>query len=499
MTAKDTYLSLTSALREHALRHAYWKPASGLDEVLANPAKDFDLFVEATQTDVLDRLLSELGWKRFEPQHTGALPGSEHRLFRLETDKVKPALLHLHVHRQLVTGRAPQYERFIPNAECLLEDTREVHGIPVFGAPGAALVLLCRAAFEPKLQAGGGRPSQDTIALVRRELSQATPDDLLTLSRKLWGEQETLERLLENTAPSDAELERAVGIMKQITPRRDTSPALLLKRAARSATDLTRAKASHVPRLTDGPRRGLRGAQHGLIISVVGPDGAGKSTLIHSLTQWLAPLETHYVHLGRGDSLTSALNILARFKWGALRLLGKKPPRSPSVPPSPRSQHSTAEGSRKKSEEVGQYSDLHMAKYAALAERKLYDLERAGRLRSDGAIVITDRYPLGDSLYLDGPKLQGMQVSGWRKQLRDFEARCYAKIFGIQPDILFRLKIDPQECIRRKPDHDPEEVRRKAEAIYAVTPKAKSTIDIDATLPAPQVFAQARLAIWDNL
>lgn len=484
------YRGLHAALDHASVAHAYWKPHTGLGNALKGHGKDYDLLVDKQSLGVVHAALAKLGWKRFRPATAGNVPGSEHWLFAHASTH---QLLHLHLHVRLPLGSPPFFEYEVASPSVLLKSTQLTDdGIRLL-RPAAAFALgVLRASCEQKLQDPTGQilPAFDSYLAQQRRLSN---DNQITevLAHLLAHDRNQVQQALSENGESMNALARK---LRAWLPRSTSEHGRRLHRLQRSSADFLESRLTQLPRVHRTSRRGLRTWEQGCIVALVGPDGAGKSTLLDSLLDWLAPLDVHTIHLGRGDAFSDALKIAADIKWKLLHGLGHTaPPASPAT-------HAEAPTTGRDATQphvVPQARLHHLGMNLALAERKVYDIRRANKLRAEGAVVVTDRFPLGQSPHLDGAKLGLYRDDAKTRFARSIESALYAQMRKVVPDLVIRLVLEPEECIRRKPDHNEEEVRRKAEAVYALSKDDFPIFDIDATLPASEVFDRAANAIWE--
>ncbi len=212
------------------------------------------------------------------------------------------------------------------------------------------------------------------------------------------------------------------------------------------------------------------------MIALVGADGAGKSTAVEALAQWLG--RTFAVtrgHLGRPPAslMTRALRTVARGRSAIRRLAGRG--RTP------------------------QQSIDQVVLAAALARDRRREFERLRRRADAGELVVCDRFPLPELKSMDAPRVQRFaDPHRWRRltaRLAAYEQRCYDAISA--PDVLVVLRVDPEIAVGRKPEENPDFVRARWEEIWAIAwDDVPGAHVVDASAPATDVFAALRALVW---
>jgi thymidylate kinase len=262
-----------------------------------------------------------------------------------------------------------------------------------------------------------------------------------------------------------------------------------------SATLYERMRPASAPRWPG--QKGLRPWQDGLFIAVVGPDGAGKSTLVDYLEGWLGELfDTRRVYLGKGDIVSSTWQGLAKLKW---KMIGQATGREPA-----RSREDT--NAQTASAEVA--SDFDVKRSAARqrlwelsriaqASRQLRKVELIRHQRRRGLLILTDRFPHPSERFAGGPGIIADEGAlKWTHFAARTEQELLDKIASRTPDLMIRLAISAEEAHRRKPDHHFGDIRRKVEAMEHARWSGVKMQVIDATLPVEEVQRQARQMIW---
>ncbi|MEI9850488.1 MAG: nucleoside triphosphate hydrolase [Sphingomonas sp.] len=211
------------------------------------------------------------------------------------------------------------------------------------------------------------------------------------------------------------------------------------------------------------------------LIAIVGPDGAGKSTLAADIAARLGAgraIAHIYLGLGSGD-------------------LARRIKRWPLIGPAIElSINARADRARDTSGRIpGLFTALVIY---AFSLRRMRSFERMMRLRRRGVTVITDRYPqIEVPGYYDGPGLSAAATASpliaW---LARRELRLYERMAAHLPTLVIRLNIDVATALARQPDHNSTLVALKIAATPLLLFSGAALADVDATRPYPEVRAE---------
>ncbi len=243
----------------------------------------------------------------------------------------------------------------------------------------------------------------------------------------------------------------------------------------------------------------------GRIIAIVGPDGAGKSTISKSLVAWLSwKIDAQYVYMGEGvgSNVTAWLRRLRRVARTTLRPLVR--------PKKANSESGDLRRSRRLIMHHGRNPLMAYLKANGFAvtrillvwerRRKFRTLQRA---RMRGGLVITDRYPQSDFIgFYDGPRYQNSDANLKYRLSRlaaNLEAAFYEHVGRMPPDLVVRLHVSEDVALARKPDHGLDMIRKKIEATPKICFGDARTIDVDAARPLAIVERQVKKWVWTNL
>lgn len=235
----------------------------------------------------------------------------------------------------------------------------------------------------------------------------------------------------------------------------------------------------------------FRLATRGMIISFIGPDGSGKSTLVKLVREWLGPLVQSEFYLGHGDPVTRTWQSLARTKNKLLRrdsAIAKPPAKSTS--------HPIVEVVKRDPirETIRDSADV------ARGIRKRNELRKMAAVRRRGEVAVTDRFPHHDVYLCDGPAIRHKSPGPpWRSMLNAVETFTFREFEKIQPDVIFRLRIDAEVAWARKKENTIEEIEAKVDAINGVRFDLTNIVDVPAGDPLPEVLARIKDHLWSLL
>ncbi|WP_230467765.1 hypothetical protein [Lujinxingia vulgaris] len=508
-----------SALEAAEIPHAYFKDPAGLGQALKGGPKDYDLLVAPGFRARAETLLRECGLKR---AHSFAVPPVPATSDWLGFDAETGALHHLHLHALLPTGKDALRDYALPWADTLLEHRRlhPDHQVWVLSDALNLVILLLRTCVEQKFarpDASTWAPTAESVARLLELRALANKDEVLTLARALLGEPfakgmaSWLDPSLSGT-PATHELVRLRPlVLDTLKPYQRFHPAeAQARRRARQLKLLAGAAARKTPLPLPPRRRGLRLPDRGLIIALIGPDGAGKSTLTDALNAWLSELvDTRQLYLGKGDPVTTIWHALAHAKWWALETFARRSP--PPAPEVTAPEHSdTPPIPELDLDEVLRYTPpperstgrqvLRDLAWVSLAARHLLNTRRAHITAHQGALVVADRFPFRASHLASGPSIPGGPDQPLTRRVFSLaEDALFNSLQHSPPDLVFRLNIAADVAWRRKPDHDIANIAAKSLALSQIDPGLARLIDLDATLPPDVLLSQVKARIWEAL
>jgi thymidylate kinase len=471
--------SLLAALDTRSIQYCHWKSNEHLRASLLGQT-DLDVLAAREAAPALGAMLSELGFKRCRSSQARTHPGIESHL---ALDAESGRLVHLHLHYQLTLGEQYLKGYRIPWEHELLASRRLApEGVYVADPHLELLLLVIRTALKVR--------SRDRIraifkhrplpAAVRREFAwlaeRIDRSRLQTLARGLVGDR-AAARLDAMVAQGAPDLDQALRF------RREVEPSLHEYRSFPPFTGRARRWVLEAIRRLSGRRQLPQG---GVLVAVLGADGAGKSTMTRELAAWLAPqldLTTIYFGSGQGpaSAMRRALERAARvMKWAR---------------PSAKATGKVSRGeSRSRLRIVGE-----LLWVASLARERARRTAEARRARNRGHVVLCDRYPQGQFVGNEGPWLRHWvdHPSLIRRAVARRELGVIRAAERLRPDLVIRLNVTEPVALQRKPDTPVELLRRKLAILPSLTfAPGTEVADVDATRPFEEVLLEVKRRLW---
>ena len=468
-TAAALVARLARRLEDHGVVYCQWKGHRKHVRWSAGYG-DIDLLVHRRSVRPFRDTLASLGFKPVLPGPGRGMVATESFLGH---DPQAERLIHVHAHYRLMVGDYWRTAYRLPLEEPILAST--VPG-PVFPVPAPELELLAfvlRMAGRYSVgQLLGGRQPR-WLPGIQAELtdleSRAARDRLRqSLTEYLPSvDMDWFDRCLQSLRPSTGRWGR-LAIRRQLTSR-------LAPHAVRPSTLAVLAAASDwaVARSKRRRRRRPGLAEGGLVVALVGGDGAGKSTCARELYQWLSrSLNACWAHLGKPPR--SALTLLVGGALRACRLVGGL-------------------GT------VG--TQVEMLRHVCTARDRYRLYVSACRTATSGGIAICERFPIEENRMLAGPCLDRAPYVGYAGGLaavmRRLEARYYRQI--LEPELLLVLRLDPEVAVRRKTTEPADYVRARARVVWETDWPATRARVVDADRPLPLVVADLKHLIWETV
>jgi hypothetical protein len=460
---------LAGTLATRGIQYCQWK---GMWRAASEG--DIDLLVDRAAMTCFRSLIQELGFKAVVPSGERQIPGIESYLGH---DPVFAHPVHLHVHYRLVVGDYWRTVYHLPIEKPLLESSQA--GDP-FRVPAPAYQLLLYvlrmmlrlrgwplALWQPRWLGGvqgqldylEGRCDRDALsAVLTLHLPVVDLDLFDRCVQALRGQRDPAE-----SAAIRRELHRRL--------RAHSNPPSLA--ALLSAFGEKILPEPLRPMLSDGRMRPSSG---GVVVALVGADGAGKSTCAIELYDWLSGyLPAIHAHLGRPRR-----SLLTLIVGGALKA------------------EQLWYRSVQRDRPAGTHLELLRHLCTARDRYRLYC--RLRRYAVAGGVVISERYPVPQNQQLVGPcipELLGSQPSPVARMLRDQECRYYASI--LPPDTLFVLQLPPELAVARKVDEPADYVRTRARIVWETDWSGTPAQVVDASRPLIDVVGDLRTRVWSVL
>ena len=484
--------SLRQALDAEGIAYCHWKSNDALDRAVRGDS-DLDLLVSRGDANRFTAVIRGLGFKDARSPSIKQVPGVFHSY---GLDEPSGRLVHIHAHYQLVLGddTTKNYRLPIEDAYLGSVDGNGVRPLPVPAPEFELAVFIVRMVLKHStwdaIASRHGRLSSSEVRELHYLTRRADPATTRSVVREhlpfvgdaLWAR---CRRCVEGRASDWFRVRTAHRLERALEPyarrRHGNDAAVRLWRRGRI---IIRRHVLHRP----SQRARLDGG--GVLIAVIGGDGAGKSTIVDELRRWLsADLATTVIHLGKPPS--SLLSSAVRRAWR-------------------KSVRGRAGGTRVSGEALAASDGTSMSRRAVarligqvtIARDRYLSYRGARRFSSGGGIAISDRFPLPELKLMDGPLASRMLETPGGDLLVTTLARLERRYYGriLDPDILIVLSVDPNLAVERKRGIDDEDVvRRRCEEIRNLDWGRLPAAVIDAGRSKDDVLAEIKAAVWARL
>jgi hypothetical protein len=478
---------LVHVLAEEKVSYCHWKSNATL-ELSLRGQKDLDLLINRRDASRFVQILHHLGFKRAEAPQEDRLPGIQDYY---GYDAESGLLIHVHAHFQLIVGDDMAKNYRLPVESAFLSSASEALGVKVPTPEFEYAVLVLRMVLK--------HCAWDSILSLSGKVARAARAEMEYLESRI--DRARISEVIEQELPylGVPLFEKCVATLHPDCPlwTRVMTTRELEKRlriwGRQSGGKNTVAKVSR--RVSRALRRRLFGslprksmAHGGTIIALIGGDGAGKTTAVQGLSEWLSQdFETATFHLGKPPwSLTTyavrgsfkALRIIARgFGW--------------EVPFESRASNGLGR--------VPGYAEL--LRDLCTARDRFRAFLKARRLANNGALSICDRFPLREIKLMDGipPReaLSGARVSRVKQWILQAE-KAYHEVIPA-PELIFVLRMNPRSGVARKPEEESSYVLARCREIWEFDWRTTSAQVIDANLSSREVLSALKSAIWQTL
>ncbi len=482
----DICTRLFDDFHEQKISYCHWKSNEHLLEGLAGTT-DLDIIVD--QRENVEKILQQNGFKRFEPSWFVAYPGLEDYI---GYDTKSGRLVHIHLHYRLAIGSKRLKDYHLPWMDTLFErrvfdDEQEVYTVD----PAMELLLLL-VRYALKIQKRDYITSvfedylgEDVLREYEWLQSRTDNDDVEALAAKL---------LNEKAADSIASmLDSPPGVWQFRKLRKVCTDELSAYRMYGTAETQLRGFFREVllglrslnEHYVGRPRFYRRTVPSGGVqIVLLGVDGAGKSTIIEELDEWLSwKIDVQRIYYGSGDGPATRLRypfIVARKRLGG---------------------NETGNTGSSSSDRSLVMRTGRVLRGVVLARERRKKLQKGWRAKSRGLVVLGDRYPQNQIMgYSDGPLLDHLSDSSSRllRFLARRERAVYRSANEYPPELVVKLDVSPEVAIDRKPEMSIEQFEKRAAAIESLDFDTNVVI-VDAEQPLEDVLLEIRQHVWNQL
>ena len=475
---------LFSAWNDAGLLYCHWKSNEHLLPGL-NGQTDLDVLLSLDDKVEGERLLKNLDFLKCQSQVGSRYPGVNDWL---GYDSATGSLIHLHLHYRLATGHKGIKEYSLLWSDMALHTRilNEQFGVYIM-EPNLELVTLytrigLKADFMTLYQCRKGQ----------FELPSSTKQEVIWLKEKV--DFDKVHSLVKTFFGNLSEAFYGILIKEKITAEDYQN--------LRKITEYTFKKCSSVKSFLRVrelffyayQRWGIRAKSEfgpvitkkvpysclGVSIAFIGQDGSGKSTVTKEINKWLSwKLEAKKFYLGSGDEFYNPWQKRLQRKF-----VGRKDIVSKLL-----------------------QSWLPFSYQLASAKYVRKTIKSANRYTRKGGIALFDRYPQDQFLGInDGPKIREMllpHVPNGLKWLAKLYAAREESIISdavkINPSLVFKLQLSPEESIRRRPNDNIDVITRKHNIVKALEFPSSKVMEISAVQPYHEELNQIKQEIWKEI
>lgn len=445
-------------LNDEKILYCHWKSNQHVGDAFKG-IDDIDMLIAQEDILKLNIVLNELAYKRFCLPEKRAYVGIEDYLgFDKETGK----FVHLHLHYQLTLGEKFLKGYQLPYSNRILKRRifDEENQIYTTSYEDEMWLLILRAALKLR--------HRDYIKLlISKEIFGSSTHrefkwlkDNIDIEKFNQSVQSILGREVSNQMVRIVDSGLSFNLVKKLNKdlRQVIAPFKSFNKTGGTLTRWSREFFRVCQVFHNKIYKGLKSYRRtpisgGKTIAFLGPDGAGKSTVIKEVNNRLGKLiDINHFYLGSGDGQSSLIRKPLKLLYSRLLKRGTLDRKSKKVDSSGKTHR---EGESKLAKIIRSLGQLPWTYSLARERRK--KLIKVRRFRSKGYIVITDRYPQTQVKDMcDGPRYYLNDAvsaeSLFIKVLATIEKKSFKISELVMPDLVVILRVSSEIAYKRKPD-----------------------------------------------
>jgi len=478
-----TINKIFSLFNDQNISYCHWKSSNHLDETM-NGITDIDILVDSDMAEDAEILMRQAGFERFHTVPLRSYPGI-HDFICLDESGT---WVHLHLHYKLILGDRWAKAYHLPFEKEILSRVQysEKYQSYVIDPLDEMMLLIIRMSLKFYFPFNKKSVCEE-LKFIKRRYETSSKNQYDGHFKKNFKSIDKFASIIfsENDEISFRKLNRyAWFLSREMNKYRRFGKLRHIylswkRKIYRYAIEFNR-------RILSDFRFGRRTiTTGGKIIAIVGMDGSGKSTTVKKMVELYAiQMNTTSVFLGNGKSGASWYRKIFFFLLGTKATFSK---------------HKKINRSNKESKAKKTPFYYALWIYLCLLDKRK-NLKKAIKNSSNGSLVISDRWPQTDvSGTFDGPRLANtISRNPFVNRIVQKEKKFYTFASQFKPDLLIRLRVSPENSLKRKPNElSLENATKHSSLIGEIEWPAQNIVDIDADQSQEKVFEDVRTAIWD--
>lgn len=481
---------LLSDLKIHKITYCHWKSNEHLDAALKGDT-DLDMLFDINQKSSVIEILKNNGFHLFNAVWYHRYNGIDDFI---GFDKDAGKIIHVHTHFNLNIGETGIKSYHLPWEKMILQTRIFDQEKQIFRSSEniELLLLIVRTAFKHN---SIDRKSNHSVSRhfnieAKWLYERIDPVEFKKLSTNILGnDMAAIIEQIRITGRYDEAL--FINLKHKLNPYFAEHRILTKQR-------ITYLKTVHfIVRIQNKIRKFFQSnvkkrkrtlPQHGVVLCIMGADGAGKSTQTKAITQELAKkIDVLFMYMGSGDGARS----LQRRIIEAIVKIASKQHKARANQQNKMLDESNPIQKRRSSIFLQIKQIMLSIKAASLAFEKKNRLKIIDKKRKLGYIIVCDRYPqVSIPGYNDGPRLYSYidTTNFLIRSLAKFEFKCYQLANKIHPDLVIKLTGSLSVLHSRRPEMSIEEIQKKQDGITNLQfGPSTQIVEIDIDKPITQI------------
>jgi len=496
---------LINTLNDNSINYCHWKSNEHVHDAFTG-VDDIDLLISEDHITKLNVVLNNIGYKRFNLPEKRKYYGIEDYI---AYDDKEGIFVHLHLHYNLTLGEKFLKGYQLPYSNKILENRiyDRTNNIFISSYEDEMWLLIIRSALKirnrdkfknllnkPVINKGTKIEFEWLKKRIENEkLITVLPKDLSIKSQKI----------IIDIANKELNNSKLTALNKNLIKdfRYFKANNRLKSKYLKWSREIFRINQIINKKILRSPKAYRRSPiSGGKVISLLGPDGAGKSTLMFNLEKSLSKqFDTEKIYLGSGDGNSSLLRLPLKILYSFFlkrKIIDRK------------SKKINKDGSFNYTQETKKSSILRQIGeapwIAVLTSEKISKLKKTWKLKNNGYIVLTDRYPQDQIIgMLDGPRFyknDQIKSNFINDQIVNHEKKLYDLSNKLNPDLIIVLTVSSEVAMSRKPEEiSLESHKNLMHKLLSLKFENSKVVYIDANQDIDEVRKNVMKEVWDIL